>query len=91
MPLWELVSFKRGFFSVGSAPRGGRDPPAVELDQFGFEVGAYLSHDRSGPRGVVEHAVPSIRDEHQVGVKVVGDVAVGADVGLVPSAVAYPM
>ncbi|GAA1285467.1 hypothetical protein GCM10009646_86580 [Streptomyces aureus] len=61
---------------------------AVELLEFGLEVGADVAHDLLGARqhGVGECLAPILGDEYQVDVKVIDDVASGAYVRIwVPS------
>jgi hypothetical protein len=55
---------------------------AVELPQLRLELAAHLPHDlfASLEHGFIEHASPVFGDEHQVRVKVVGDVTAGANI-----------
>jgi hypothetical protein len=48
---------------------------AVELAEFGFEVGAYLARDLLAPgeHGVGEHTTPVLGDEDQMDLQVIGD------------------
>ena len=54
---------------------------AVELDQFGLEVGAHRPHDllHSGEVPVAEHLVPELRHEDQVSVQSENAVSTSAD------------
>jgi len=54
---------------------------AVELDQFGLEVRAYVPHDRlhAGQVPVGEHRVPELRHENQVNMHRENAVPAGTD------------
>ncbi|MBA8826397.1 hypothetical protein FHX42_003773 [Saccharopolyspora lacisalsi] len=55
---------------------------AVELGQFGLEVGTHSAHDLFAPVqvGAGEHRMPVLRDENQVRVHGVHDVSTSSEV-----------